>query len=249
MAMAWAETGAYRAIVRALGDLLSPLACAACDEPLEASALALERAFCDRCELALSECDPAECATCGLPAPEHGLCRSCRVRLRPLTAAHCTFLYEGPLADALHRLKYRGRDELMGRVAERWAATLPLPRNLLLDRPLIVPVPLHPRRLRERGFDQAWILARALARRTGLEAASRLLMRVRDTRAQVGLGREERQANVAGAFAADPRVAGRTVLLVDDVLTTGATLHAAAEALGAAGAGPIVALTAARALE
>jgi ComF family protein len=244
MAMAWAETGGARSVLRAVGELLSPPACAACDE-----GIATSRAFCERCELGLSECDPSECAACGQPAREHGLCRPCLARLRPLSGVHCSFLYEGPIAEALHRLKYRGRDELLGRIAERWLEAFPLRRELRIDRPLVAPVPLHPRRLRERGFDQAWILARELGRRTGYEAAPRLLRRVRDTRAQVGLGRQARQANVSGAFAADPGVAGRAVLLVDDVLTTGATLHAAAEALEAAGAGPIVALTVARALE
>src|SRR5271155_3243689 len=121
MQMPWAHTGASRALFHAFGDLLSPPACAACDEHLPTS-----RAFCERCELGLSECDPQECAACGLPAQRNGLCRSCSHRLRPLAGVHCTFLYDGPFAEALHRLKYRGRDDLMLRVAERWLSASPL---------------------------------------------------------------------------------------------------------------------------
>lgn len=112
---------------------------------------------------------------------------------------------------------------------------------------LLVPVPLGRRRLRTRGYNQAALLAKALAARTGIPAREGLLARTRDTRTQTALGPTERWANVAGAFRAVVPLAGTRVALVDDVLTTGATLAACAAALAASGAAAVGAVTFARA--
>ncbi|MHB8418836.1 MAG: phosphoribosyltransferase family protein [Myxococcales bacterium] len=231
-----------RKLAHAFADLLSPPACAACDEPLPRA-----RPFCGRCEVAIAECDPSECATCGAPAGPSGCCRSCRGRLAPLSGVRCAFVHEGPLAEALHRFKYRSRDDL-GTLLGGLLARAPLPVAATPDL-LLAPVPLHRRRLGERGYDQAWLLASALAEDLRLPALPRLLHRTRDTRPQVGLDRAEREANVRGAFEAGSAASGRTILLVDDVLTTGATLREAARALRRAGALDVFALTLARALE
>ena len=140
--------------------------------------------------------------------------------------------YASPLEGAVHRLKYGGRPDL-GRPLGRWLAA-----NVDLPDVLFVPVPLHPRRLAERGYNQAALIANALARAHGSRVAALALERIRDTPRQALLGRSERSANVAGAFRArSPRaLAGRQVALVDDVLTTGATASACVWALRDAGA-------------
>jgi len=158
-----------------------------------------------------------------------------------LTAAWAAvWLDEGARA-AIHRLKYDG----WWRVAD--AMALALRTCPLLSAPsVLVPVPLGHRRLRQRGYNQAERLARAVAAHGGHLVRTELLRRRRETGTQTKLTPEARRANVVGAFEATGMVSGR-VVLVDDVLTTGATLAEAAEALVAAGAGPVEAVTFARA--
>ena len=112
---------------------------------------------------------------------------------------------------------------------------------------LIVPVALHPRRVKERGYNQAALLARVLGEETGIPVEERLLMRTRHTRPQVGLGAHERRANIADAFTCSHTVDGLAVVVVDDVCTTGATLEACAAALVAVGAAEVRGFTLARA--
>lgn len=154
-------------------------------------------------------------------------------------------LFEGPVREAVHRLKYRGQralaEPLGGLMADWWER-----RGAEVD--LIVPVPLHPKRLRERGYNQAALLAKVMARHVGRPLADDgVLVRVRHTRSQMELGEAQRRRNVIGAFRADEvGVRGRRVLLVDDVCTTGATLEACTDALRAAGAVEVRAFTLAR---
>lgn len=145
----------------------------------------------------------------------------------------------GALATAIHRLKYRDRPDLARPLGGLIAGVLPAS----LDVDLVAPVPLHPRRLGLRGYNQAALLAGVVAFERALKHDPTALVRIRDTATQAELGRAERLDNVAGAFAATSRLAGRRILLVDDVTTTGATLRACSEAARRAGAVGVVTAT------
>ncbi len=169
----------------------------------------------------------------------------CRSGLRGFDAAYCFGAYEGVLRELIHLYKY-GRVRTLARPLADLVMTA-FPRDERLD--AIVPVPLHWRRRWQRGFNQSELLARAVARRTGL-AVSRALVRVRPTAVQAGLSNTGRRRNVAGAFRCRRRAAGaldgRRILLIDDVMTTGSTAAACAAALKRRGAARVVLLAAAR---
>jgi predicted amidophosphoribosyltransferase len=213
-------------VLRELRDFLLPCVCGACGAPTTRAPL------CARCDE--PACDP-------LPAAP-----------RPLAAWHAGVVFEGAAADWIRRFKYpapgfRGLDASADGVAIAWALRASARAGPPPD--AVVPVPLHPRRLRERGFSPPALLARAIAREQSARFAPALLLRVRDTASQTGLGRMARRRNVANAFGARG-AAPRRVWLVDDVITTWATLIAAARALRRAGAREIVAIAAAyRALD
>lgn len=224
---AWALA---RALALLLGDALSPAACAACDAPV-----ARRRVFC-----------PA-CARTVVRAGDLPRVRPGRERGEGELAAIVAFgLFGGALATALKRLKYEGRSDLGGPLGHllRRAA-----REVGMGAGVVVPVPLHPRRVAERGYNQAALLASAVADELRAPCSPRALARVRHTPQQVRLDRRERLRNVTSAFCVlrPEAVRGRRVVLVDDVVTTGATLEACAEALLRAGAGEVTALVVARA--
>lgn len=222
--------------------LLWPGRCLACGED---GGEAID--LCGRCLSGLPWLGPA-CPHCALPLPgaqAPGVaCGACQAAPPPLDRVHAACLYAFPLDRLLPRFKFH-RDLAAGRLL----AQLMAERFEGLARPdALVPVPLHRARLRQRGYDQALELARPLASALQLPLRPELLRRVRATAAQSELDRAARARNLRNAFRAEPALTvPRHVALVDDVMTTGATLHAAAHALRAAGVARIDAWVCARA--
>jgi ComF family protein len=155
-------------------------------------------------------------------------------------------VFDSPIQNALHTIKYRRNIGLADSIAMQMAGFV---RSLGWDVDLIMPAPLGRGRLRERGYNQVALVARPLAYEVGWEYAPDAMKKIRETRSQVGLTVSERRENVSKAYQADPaKVKRRSVLLMDDVSTTGSTISACAEALLAAGAREVFALTIARAM-
>lgn len=185
---------------------------------------------------------PRECAACGAPSDD-GLCEECRALVEPAPPATLDGiplvaggLYRAPLDRVLWQFKYEGRPDLAPALA---GLLLPALDELRLgSATCFVPVPLHKKRLSERGYDQACLLARELASEWRSSWSPRMLCRGLYTGQQARLGREEREANVRGAFTVPllGRVRGLSVVLVDDVVTTGATARACIAALSRADA-------------
>lgn len=231
------------ALVDPVLAVVFPQACPACHQPLDRPT---RGPLCGTCWLALPRHPRPACA-CGGPSSPRGACARCRRGLQAFAAGASLGPYEGPLRIAIHELKYGGQRRVAARLAEA-ALREDSVRSLLAPGAVLVPVPLHPRRRRERGFNQSELLAREIARRTGAQVAPAALVRRADTAPQTGLSAAERRANVKGAFAVRQRarVAGRPVVLIDDVFTTGATARACAHALREAGAADVRLLTIAR---
>lgn len=235
-----------RRLPGAVLDLLLPPVCSACRQPV-----AEAHALCGTCWAQLAPIERPHCERLGIPfgydIGEGALSAEAIATPPPFDRARAAVLFEGPARDLVHALKYRDRTEaarLIGRMTARAG------REILGDADVLVPMPLHRRRLWTRKFNQAALIAEEIARISGVRVAADALLRIRPTRPQVGLGEAERIANVRGAFrvAAARRMVidGRRVVLVDDVLTTGASAAAATRALRRAGATRIDVLTFAR---
>ncbi len=224
-------------------DVIYPPCCLSCGIKME------EGALCAACQGAFAPVLPPFCDRCGTPIPAEALvCEVCAEGPEPPFAwSQALGIYEGALRCAIHRLKYDGKIALARPLGHLLAESLdkfPSPLFPASDSPqspafdVVVPIPLHPSRLRQRGFNQAERLALVLAQQRSWKLDTQGLRRVRSTRSQTNLSASERAANVRGAFAAREPLyfAGQSVLLVDDVLTTMSTMREEARIVREAGA-------------
>lgn len=193
--------------------------------------------FCPRCMATMTPLPAARCSRCALPfvassAHTSHLCGRCIQAPPAYAMAYAAALYEGPLRTAIGCLKFHQRPNLDRPLARLLEARLPA----FLEVDLLVPVPLYPPRLRERTYNQAWLLARELGHRRRLPAAHDVLVKCRATEPQQTLSARQRRENLQGAFALNRDVEGKKILLIDDVMTTGVTLDLCSQVLLAAGA-------------
>lgn len=193
------------------------------------------------------------CDGCGVPLPgqnpaEHALCDACMMTVRPWQRGRAALVYTGTARKLVLALKYGDRQDV-ARLAAKWMALAARP--LVRDAMVVAPVPLHWRRFVQRRYNQSALLARALASELGLAQCPDLLQRPKAGGSTQGLGMQERFQRLNGVFRAHPKrqeiLAGRPVLLVDDVMTTGATLTAASTACLDAGAAEVYVIVLARA--
>lgn len=229
-------SGLPRQLLSSILNLLFPPRCASCGQA--------GSWFCSSCLARVEWITPPFCLHCGEPIPPGERCPRWRHHLPELAGLRSAAWHSEPLRTAIHRFKYGGQRILaapLGDIlSEAWRRQ-PLPVDLL------IPVPLHARRIRERGYNQATLLAERLSQQAGLPVDTRSLQRRRHTPPQVGLKAAARLTNVEGAFVYQgPSLQGSTVCLIDDICTTGATLRACALALYEARASAVWALTLAR---
>jgi ComF family protein len=225
--------------LRPLLDFIFPPRCVHCGQ--------LGAYLCARCRAEAPRIGPDICIRCGNPLTTRGLCQRCQHHPpESLQGIRGVCFYKGPIAKSLRALKYHGQQALA-----------PILATYLIDYmrahphhfDALVPVPLHPEKRAERGFNQSELLAASVARALQIPLQTQWLQRIRYTRPQAKLSRSQRLQNVVAAFAPAPglKLKNQSILIIDDVATTGATLQACAQALEQAGATEIWALTVARA--
>lgn len=240
-----APVGTLRRLGTGLLDALLPPHCATCEATVD-----VQGSLCGDCFGNLCFVTTPLCECCGVPLPHAGagpLCPGCTARRPAFAAARAALRYDAAAARLLLPFKHADRTELAGLLARHMARA---GAALLTRAELLVPVPLHPHRLLGRRYNQAALLAQRLGRLAGRPVAPDLLRRYRATPSLGDRGAAERARLLEGAFTVRPRAAaraaGRRVLLIDDVLTSGATAEACAAALLAAGATAVEVLAAAR---
>ena len=225
-------------LTRAAGpllDLIFPRTCAGCGREGDY--------FCDECEAGTPRLGPPQCNVCSAPS-RSPLCAWCQSANQPFNGITAPYRWMGVVQELVYSLKYRNVRASAPRLAEQMSAHL---MEKSLDADIIAPVPLHPSRERERGYNQSELLARGISKSTGIPMANRLLARIRNTPPQVTMtSPEERRENVVGAFECVGDAQGKRVLLIDDVVTSGATVAECSAQLRKAGAATIWVLSLAR---
>lgn len=216
-------------------DILMPQDCFVCGQSCAASLV------CRVCAASMPCLPEDSCPICASPSPGAGVCVMCQRKAPAFDTTQALYRYAFPADRMVWALKYRNRLAL-ARYFGEMLADLPLPEPA----DFVLPMPLHRARLRERGFNQAVEISRPLARLRGLALAPLAAERIRNTAAQADLPLIERKANMLGAFACRARLDGLNVVVVDDVMTTGATLEALARTLKQHGAARVHNLIVAR---
>ena len=231
-------------------QFLIPSQCPCCGRLLREG----QQGLCSDCHSEIRWIKPPFCTVCGTPFISEEInshpCGACLTKRKYFTMARALASYEGSLQKAIHRWKYEGKEYLhiyFGKWMTEGLYDYWVPH--LID--LLIPVPLHKKRLRERGFNQALLLVKELSRRTGISYRKRVLQKKKPTVPQVNLSGPEREKGVRGAFEiiAGKEVEGKAILLVDDVYTTGATVNECSRVLLAGGAKRVDVLTLAHALK
>lgn len=221
-------------------DLLLPLACLLCARQFSPGQG--DSSLCDACLSGMSTLGDASCRSCAQPYPlpyaTNHLCGNCLTHPPPFASVYAACAYQGLASEAVHRLKYRNQLPLAVPLGRRMAATLAESHGRFRPE-LLVPVPLHPLRLRQRGYNQAVELARPLSHAIGVPISPMLLRRTRHTQPQQGLSAAERRGNLRNAFHLAGAVRDRLVLLIDDVMTTGETVRECSRILLAGGAAEV----------
>ena len=225
-----------RQVKTAFLDLLLPLRCLGCGREGDF--------ICSSCRQSLPAVKLPLCQRCGATVSEGNLCRACINRPLTIDGIRSVFLFQGTVRQAILQLKYKHLKSLAAPLSQLLAEYL---SSHPMQGEVLIPVPIFPKRLRQRGYNQASLLAQELGKLVGLPISEDTLIRVKDALPQARTSSAvERRLNVRDAFACHRTLEGKQILLIDDVCTTGATLDACAIALKAAGAGSVWGLTVAR---
>ncbi len=236
-------------VFQKIWHMLLPVNCANCQEALWGDPNPF---FCRECWSQIQPISQPTCPCCGIPfsseisltySPNH-VCGSCRDKRPAFSKAWTLYPYQSPLKEAIGLFKYRGKVSLANPLAILMRDALPI----LPAVDIIIPVPLHGTRLREREYNQSLILAHHLSRHLNIPLSHTSLRRTRPTVPQTSLKREKRLKNLRGSFSVHQpeQVKGKTALLIDDVLTTGTTVNECAKVLRASGMDKVYVMTLAR---
>jgi ComF family protein len=218
-------------------DWVFPPYCAGCGK--------LGERLCTSCIQQIQPLTGTLCNKCGQPVKKYRICHACRINPPEFSIVQAYAPYTGVLREAIHALKYKG-DLGLAEVMSVYLMKVFHTTKWPID--IVIPIPLSPQRKRERGYNQAQLLAQPFAWQAGLHLESNGLEKIKETQSQVHLSVKERIENVTGAFSTRIDVNGKNILLIDDVITTTATMRAGAQALMKAGAQKVFGIALARAV-